>query len=581
MSTENIKPLSEVEIIKEKSNYLRGTIVQSLENELTGNLFPDDQQLIKLHGSYVQSDRDTESERKKQKLEPAYSFMIRVRLPAGIVSKQQWIAMDALTDQYGIGTLKLTTRQAFELHGVLKRNLKTSIQAIHDTLLDTLAACGDVNRNVMAGALPNLSAAHAEIQKTALDIHTHLSPKTTAYHEIWLEKKLISGGEKEDFEPIYGKTYLPRKFKIGIAIPPVNDTDVFSQDIGLIAIIDNNTLCGYNVSVGGGMGMTFSMPETYPRLGTVIGFINKEKIVDVVEKIVLIQRDYGDRTNRKTARLKYTIDRMGVDAFKAELHKRLSYELEVEKHYKFETSGDVFGWKQSQDGTWSNTLFVEGGRLKDTESAKQKTAIRILAEKFDFRFILTGNQNLVIDAVKTHEKLLVDEILMQYGFPLVDQISGLRKNSIACVALSLCPMAFSEAERYLPSLLDKIEMILKKYKLENDSISIRMTGCPNGCGRPFLAEIGLVGKAPGRYNVYLGAKHNGMRLNTIFREMLNEEEILKALEPIFGKYANERLEKETFGDFVIRKNIVPEMLEHKNFQNINSDKTIRNSSFEI
>jgi sulfite reductase (NADPH) hemoprotein beta-component len=557
---------SEVEIIKENSNYLRGTINESLVNEITGSLAADDTNLIKFHGSYQQFDRDLESERKKQKLEPLYSFMTRVRLPGGIATPQQWLTIDSLSDKFGNGTIKLTTRQTFQLHGILKRNLKGAIQEIDKALMTTIAACGDVNRNVMCNPNPFLSSIHAEAQEYAQKISDHLIPRTGAYHEIWLDKQLISGGEQE-VEPIYGKTYLPRKFKVAIAIPPHNDSDIFSNDLGLITIEDNGLLQGFNVAVGGGLGMTFGNTKTYPRLADVIGYVSKDKIVDVVEKIVIAQRNLGNRDDRKNARLKYTIDRIGLEQFKAEVHKLLGYTLEEARPFQFISSGDTFGWKRGNNGNWHLTLFVEGGRVNDTDKVKLKSALRQIATVHTGDFRLTGNQNLIIANIGMAQKKQIEKIFVSHNVLPERDLTGLRLNSIACVALNTCSLAFAEAERYLPSLIDKLEAILIENGIQKEPIVIRMTGCPNGCGRPYLGEIAFVGKAPGRYNVYLGAGFSGERLNKLYKENLNEQEILDALKPIIEDYAKTRLDNEKFGDFVIRKGIVKATTEGLNFHN--------------
>ncbi|MBF0123433.1 MAG: NADPH-dependent assimilatory sulfite reductase hemoprotein subunit [Candidatus Omnitrophica bacterium] len=554
-------PLSDVERIKEKSRYLRGTIQESLLDEMTGALRQDDQQLIKFHGTYQQFDRPLERERRKQRLEPLYSFMIRVRVPAGVVTAQQWLAIDELTGKYGIGTIKLTTRQAIELHGVLKRNLKSAIKGIHDCLLDTLAACGDVNRNVMASASPYLTRVHGEVHAVAKAIHTHLSPQTSTYHEIWIDDKLVAEGEKKDHEPIYGRTYLPRKFKIAIAIPPVNDTDIFANDIGLIAVVENNVLVGFNISMGGGMGSTFGMPETFARLGNVIGFVSKDKIVDVCEKILLVQRDNGNRSNRKLSRLKYTVERMTVAGFKVEIEKRLGYSLEAARAYRFTTNGDVFGWHKGEDGLWHVTLFIEGGRVKDTEDYSLRTGLREIAKIHHGTFILTGNQNLVIANIKESERGFIEKILNEYKITQHQKITGARANSLACVSLPLCPLAFAEAETYLPSLMDKVDIILGSLGLTDTPFNIRMTGCPNGCARPALAEIGLIGRSPEKYNIYLGGSPVGDRLNVLYRENQGEVEILSVLKDLLTRYAQERSKDERFGDFVIRQKIVSPVLK--------------------
>lgn len=551
--------LSEVEHIKAGSNYLRGTIKESLADPITGAIAPDDTQLIKFHGSYQQTDRDLESERKRQKLEPLYSFMIRVRVPGGVATPDQWQRMDALSDAYGSGALKLTTRQTFQLHGVLKRDLRATIQAFNEVLMDSIAGCGDVNRNVMCIANPHESALHQDVHAVAAAISAHLTPRTTAYWDLWLDgekqfSSLVNSGEKEDFEPIYGPTYLPRKFKIAIAIPPQNDADIFSNDIGLVAIAENGVLQGFNVAIGGGMGMTFGMPETYPRLAEVIGYVPVDKVVDVCEKVVTIQRDWGNRENRKLSRLKYTIDRVGLPAFLEELRLRLGYDLEAARPYRFTGSGDSFGWSKGEDGKEHLALFVEGGRVTDKPGAELKSALREIAAFHTGEFRLTGNQNLVIANIDPKHRQRVQQILESRGaWAKTQQQTGIRLSSLACVALNTCSLAFAEAERYLPHLLDRIDQVVQENGLSDDGILIRMTGCPNGCARPYLGEIGLVGRAIGRYNLYLGADHAGERMNKLYKEMLDEAGILAELTPLLQSYAQEREPEEKFGDFVIRQ----------------------------
>lgn len=564
MNKENISQVSSFETLKENSNYLRGTIKESLDNSLTGSLAADDQLLIKFHGTYQQQNRDLDDERLQQKLEPLYGYLIRIRVPGGVTTPEQWLAIDALSDKYADGELKLTTRQAFQFHAVLKRNLKKTIKAINDTLLDTLAACGDVNRNVMSSANPFESPVHAEVTEDARRISSHLSPHTGAYHEIWLDKELIAGGEKET-EPIYGKVYMPRKFKIAIAIPPRNDTDVLSNDLGFIAIVKNGTLKGYNLCVGGGMAYTFGNQNTFPRVADVVGYLPKEKIVEAAEAVLVFQRDHGNRSDRKNARLKYTIEKFGLDYFKSELIRTHHIQLEEAKPYQFESQGDVYGWTEGQDGTWHYTLFVEGGKLTDFKGVAAKTSVREIAKIHDGSFILTGNQNLVIAQVSPANKAKIEAILKKYKVVESQSISKLRQHSIACAALPYCGLSFAEAERYLPTVVDKIDVILQRLGLFEEPISIRMTGCPNGCGRPFLGEIALVGRAPGKYNLYLGASFKGDRLNKLYREMLNEEEILSALEALLTDYAQNRTKNERFGDFVIRKEYVKAVLRATEF----------------
>ncbi len=562
--TINWEQLSEVEKIKYESNYLHGTLVESLEDPITGAIAANDRQVSKFHGIYQQWDRDLDKERKSQKLEPAFSFLIRVRMPGGVVSPKQWLQMDSLSDEYANSTLKLTTRQTFQLHGVLKKNLKTTIQKINDSLLDTISACGDVNRNVMCHANPAESSLYPEIIDLAKKIGGHLLPKSKAYHEIWLDKKLVADS-KEEVEPLYGNRYLPRKFKIAVIIPPNNDCDIYSQDLGFIAIVEKGNIIGYNVVAGGGLGSTFGAHETYPRTGNIIGFCKPEQVIEIAEKVVEVQRDNGDRKERKLARLKYTIDRLGLEWFVDEVQKRLGFALEEAKPFELTRNGDNYGWKKGTDGKWHLTYFVEGGRVKNNGKSKLKDALREVAQISDGNFILTGNQNLILAGVSDKIKTKINAALKKYNVA-PDEISGLRKNSIACVALPTCPLAFAEAERYLPSLITKIENILEQNGLFKDEIVIRMTGCPNGCGRPYLAEIGLIGKSSGYYNLYLGGSFNGSRLNNMYRETIPETEILKELEPIFKDYAESRNQGEKFGDFVIRKNYVKEIKEGKEFQ---------------
>ncbi|EZX16574.1 sulfite reductase [NADPH] hemoprotein beta-component [Staphylococcus aureus C0673] len=555
--------LDEMEHIKNRSNYLRGTIKEGLADEITGAIAEDDTKLLKFHGSYMQDDRDIRDERRKQKLEPAYSFMIRVRVPGGTATADQWIAMDDISTEYANNTIKLTTRQAFQFHGILKRNLKSSMQSIHHAVMDSLAACGDVNRNVMCNPNPYQSGVHKEVDTLATKISDHLSPQTGAYHEIWLDDEKIVD-TKEEVEPMYGKTYLPRKFKIGIAVPPSNDIDVYSQDIGLIAVIEDDQLVGFNVTVGGGMGMTHGDTKTYPQVGRLLGYFPKEEAVDVCEKILTIQRDYGNRENRKNARFKYTVDRLGVDFIREELNKRLGWEVEEAKPFEFEHNGDRYGWTEGS-GKWHFTLFIQNGRVKDTSDYKLKTALREIAEIHTGDFRLTPNQNLIIANVAKSKKQQIQKIIDQYGITDGEHYTGLRRNSMACVAFPTCGLAMAESERYLPTLINKIEGLLDEAGLNEEEITIRMTGCPNGCARPALAEIAFIGKAPGKYNMYLGGGFTGNRLNKLFKENIGEDEILESLKPILIQYGKEKNDGEHFGDFVIRKGIIKEVQSGQDF----------------
>ena len=546
------------EHIKEESNYLRGTIREGLADVSTGSIAEDDTQLTKFHGTYMQDDRDVRGERAKKKLEKAFSFMIRVRVPGGLTTPAQWLALDKIAGDYANGTLRLTTRQAFQYHGVIKSNLKRTMQAINATLLDTLAACGDVNRNVMSAANPFLSKAHHAAYELARDISEHLLPRTGAYHEIWLDGAKVtdkSGSAKPDSEPIYGQHYLPRKFKIVVAVPPDNDVDIHAHDLGFIAIVENGEVTGYNVTVGGGMGMTHGDPETFPRLADVMGFCTPEQAVAVAEQVVTVQRDWGNREVRKNARLKYTIERHGLDAFRAEVERRLGYGLGKPKPYTFTSTGDPIGWRQGADKKWHLTLFIENGRIKDAPAARLRTALREIAAIHTGDFVLTSNQSVIVARVAAKDKRKIESILESHGI-VIPTSSGLRRSSMACVALPTCGLALAESERYLPGLITRLESVLAEAGLTEDEIVIRMTGCPNGCGRPYLAEIGFVGRAPGLYNLYLGAAFDGTRLNKLYAQDVSGDKAVELLKPILHAYGRDRTKGERFGDFVIRAGIV-------------------------
>jgi sulfite reductase (NADPH) hemoprotein beta-component len=559
------KKLSANEGIKERSNFLRGTILESLSDESTGSISADDAQLTKFHGTYMQDDRDKRASLIKEKKEKAYSFMIRVRVPGGVCTPAQWLGIDELADKFGESSLKLTTRQAFQLYGILKKNLKQTMKEINDTLLDTLAACGDVNRNVMSPANPFESKLHQQALDVAQQIHDHLTPKTSSYAEIWLdgEKKGAVGEEEE--EPIYGKTYLPRKFKIAVALPPRNDVDVFSNCLGFVGIPEGDKIIGYNVLVGGGLGMTHGKTATYPRLADVIGFCSPEQVVQVAEEIVKIQRDHGDRSDRRHARMKYTVEDKGPDWILEELNRRLGWSLEKARDFEFDSTTDRYGWTQDADGKWAYGLFVEGGRLRASGNNQGRLALRKIAEEVPCQFRLTANQNVIIARVDQANKQRVEDILRDFGVTLPDQLSGIRLNSIACTALPTCSLALAESERYLPKLVDELETIIDGLGLRDQSIAIRSTGCPNGCGRPYLGEIGLVGKAPGKYNLYLGAGLDGTRLNKLYRPAISHEEIVQELTPVLEDFASNRETDERFGDFCIRQGYVQATLEGSDF----------------
>ncbi|MGF6949393.1 sulfite reductase (NADPH) hemoprotein beta-component [Neobacillus sp. B4I6] len=561
-------PPSDVEGIKERSNYLRGTLKEVMLDRISAGIPDDDNRLMKHHGSYLQDDRDLRNERQKQKLEPAYQFMLRVRLPGGVASPDQWLVMDELADKYGNGTLKLTTRETFQMHGILKWNMKSTIQGIHNALMDTIAACGDVNRNVMCTSNPYQSELHAEVYEWSKKLSNDLLPRTRAYHEIWLDEEKVAGTpEIDEVEPMYGPLYLPRKFKIGIAVPPGNDIDIFSQDLGFIAIVEDEKLIGFNVAIGGGMGMSHGDKATYPQLAKVIGFCKPDQLYEIAEKTITIQRDYGNRSVRKNARFKYTVDRLGLETVKAELEHRLGWTLDEAKPYHFDHNGDRYGWVKGVKGQWHLTLFIEGGRVADFDDYKLKTGLREIAKIHTGDFHLTGNQNVIITNVSTQNKKKINDLIEQYGLTDGKHASALRRSSMVCVALPTCGLAMAEAERYLPSLISKIETIVEENGLSEKEITIRMTGCPNGCARHALGEIGFIGKAPGKYNMYLGAAHDGSRLSKMYRENIGEEDILNELQVLLPRYAKERQEGEHFGDYVIRAGVIEATTDGTNFHN--------------
>jgi sulfite reductase (NADPH) hemoprotein beta-component len=552
------RPLSANERIKGTSNYLRGTIADGLSHVETGALADDDTQVTKFHGFYQQDDRDLRAERGKQRMEKAFSFMVRMRVPAGILTPKQWLGVEKLALERANHTIRLTTRETVQFHGILKGNLRPLMQGLHNDMLDTIAACGDVNRNVIATADPWRRDLHAAVSGLAREISSHLLPRTRAWHEIWLGEEKVAGGVVED-EPVLGRTYLPRKFKIAIALPPHNDVDVFAHDLGFIAIVENGGIVGYNVVVGGGMGMTHGEPETYPRTGDVIGFCTPENAVDVAEKVVTVQRDYGDRSNRKHARLKYTIDDMGLDRFVGLVNERLAMKLEPARDYAFTSTGDRLGWAQDPDGTAHFTLFVENGRIRD----RMLSGLHAVAELGIGRFIMTPNQNLILADIPAASRPQIEALLTELG--LDRPVGGLRRSAMACVALPTCGLALAESERCLPDLVTRLEDELDRFGLRDDEITIRMTGCPNGCARPYVSEIGLVGRTPGIYNLYLGGAHEGTRLNKLHRRDVDGDAIVAALSPLFESYAKERARDERFGDYVIRAGIVAETTAGLNF----------------
>ncbi|MDF3125094.1 assimilatory sulfite reductase (NADPH) hemoprotein subunit [Rheinheimera sp. 1928-s] len=548
--------LSDNERLKKDSHLLRGTITKDLKDEITGGFNGDNFMLIRFHGMYQQDDRDIRAERAEQKLEPLHNVMLRARMPGGIITPQQWLAIDEFAaDNTIYGSIRLTTRQTFQFHGVLKPKIKSMHQMLNSIGIDSIATAGDVNRNVLCTSNPVESVLHQQAYQWAAKISEHLLPKTKAYAEIWLDEQKV---ETTEAEPILGETYLPRKFKTTVVIPPQNDVDVHANDLNFVAIAENGQLVGFNVLVGGGLAMTHGDKGTYPRKAEDFGFIALEHVLAVAEHVVTVQRDYGDRVNRKNAKTKYTIDRIGVDVFKAEVEKRVGVKFQPSRAYEFTGRGDRFGWVEGIDGKHHLTVFIENGRILDYPGKTLKTGVAEIARihKGDFR--MTANQNLIIAGVAAADKADIEALARLHGL-INDSVTEQRKNSMACVSLPTCPLAMAEAERYLPTLVTHVEELLTKHGVPDDHIILRVVGCPNGCGRAMLAEAGLVGRGPGKYNLYLGGNTQGTRIPKLYLDNVAEADILQALDSLIGRWVAERNSNECFGDFVVRVGVVAEV----------------------
>ncbi|WP_437615231.1 assimilatory sulfite reductase (NADPH) hemoprotein subunit [Erwinia sp. V71] len=549
--------LVDAERLKKQSNYLRGTITEDLSNGLTGGFTGDNFLLIRFHGMYQQDDRDIRAERAEQKLEPRHAMMLRCRLPGGIITPQQWLAIDKFaTDNTIYGSVRLTNRQTFQFHGILKGNVKPAHQMLHEVGLDALATANDVNRNVLCSSNPVESELHQEAYEWAKKLSEHLLPQTRAYAEIWLDQEKVATTDKE---PILGETYLPRKFKTTVVVPPHNDVDLHANDLNFIAIAEKGKLVGFNLLVGGGLSIDHGNKATYARTASEFGYLPVEKILDVAEAVVTTQRDWGNRTDRKNAKTKYTLERVGVETFKQEVERRAGITFEPIRPYEFTTRGDRFGWVKGIDNKWHLTLFVENGRLLDYPDRPLKSGVAEIAKIHQGDFRLTANQNLIVAGVPEDQKAVIEQLARSHG--LMENVTAQRENSMACVAFPTCPLAMAEAERFLPEFVTRVEGIMNQHGVGEEHIVLRVTGCPNGCGRAMLAEIGLVGKAPGRYNLHIGGNRIGTRIPRMFRENINEEEILASIDELVGRWAKEREADEGFGDFTIRAGIVKPVLD--------------------
>ena len=544
------KPLTRNEVIKSQIPTLAGNIAATMATPGAECFSADDEQFIKFHGIYQQDDRDLRKAGKK------YMMMIRGRIPGGVMTPGQWIVFDNLASDYGNNTLRVTTRQSIQFHGVVMSGLGPLIKKINDSLLSTLAACGDVNRNVMAAPTPVLTSARAAMMEDVQRVVEALAPKTAAYHSIWIDGvqlNLEDPANKDFVDPLYGKTYLPRKFKTAFVLPPVNDMDVFTNDLGFIGIVEDGKLVGYNITAGGGMGRSHGNVMTYPRLADVLGFVEAKDVVEAAKAILTVHRDFGDRTDRKHARLKYVVQEKGVEWFRAEVERRSNIRFGTAREYRFTSTGDTYGWQKALDGTWFLTLFVASGRIKDQDGRNQKTALRRLAETYPgVEFRLTGNQNVIVANVSEAQKASITSLLHEHGVKTENQASVLHAAAMACPALPTCGLALAESERALPGFLDRIETLCSEVGLDGEEIIIRSTGCPNGCARPYMAEMAFVGKAPGRYQMWLGGNAAGTRLNQLWKDVVKDQDLETEVRPILLRFAKERSEGERFGDWCDR-----------------------------
>ncbi|CAL4326483.1 assimilatory sulfite reductase (NADPH) hemoprotein subunit [Buchnera aphidicola] len=553
---EPIQKLTDAERIKKNSNYLRGTIVEDLKNEITNGFSGDNFSLIRFHGMYQQDDRDLRLERHEQKLEPRYAMMLRCRLPGGVIKAKKWLDIDYFASKNTLyGTIRLTNRQTFQFHGILKNKLKDVHKMLHRIELDSLATANDVNRNVLCTSNPMESLIHKEAYEWARKISELLLPHTKAYAEIWLDKKKVSTTDKE---PILGKTYLPRKFKTTVVVPPYNDVDLYANDMNFIAIVKNQTIIGFNILIGGGLSFIHGNKNTWPFLATEMGYVSVKNTLLFAESIVTTQRDWGDRTDRSNAKTRYTINRFSLESFKKEVEKRAKVSFKPIRPYHFLSRGDRFGWIKDIHNYWNLTLFIQNGRIYDNDNQLLKSGLSKIAEIHDGNFRITSNQNIIISEVLEQKKDKIEKIALSYG--LINKISNLRQNSMSCVSFPTCPLAMAEAERMLSHFISQLEDIMFKCGLEEESIIVRVSGCPNGCGRSLLAEIGLIGKSLGRYNLYIGGNRIGSRIAKIYKENITEKEILIYLKSLIKEWSIERIKKEAFGDFVIRKGVVKEII---------------------
>ncbi|MCF8565525.1 NADPH-dependent assimilatory sulfite reductase hemoprotein subunit [Alicyclobacillus tolerans] len=559
--------LSKVEVIKLEGNQLRGTIAESL-NDGTPNFEEENIQQLKFHGVYQQDDRDLRKQLRKEGKERHYMMMIRARIPGGILNADQYLQFDDISERYGNQTMRITTRQTFQLHGVLKGDLKATIKAINDALVTTLGGCGDQVRNTIACAMPRREPYAQTVREDLMGLVDRFAAKTHAYHEIWLDgekvdlatedpetpkvsQSSIASGASE--EPLYGRAYLPRKFKIGFTYEGDNCADVYSNDLGIVAHVEDGEVAGYTLLIGGGMGRTASDENTYPRLASPFAFVTRAQLAYTCEAIVTVQRDFGNRENRKFARMKYLIDTMGLDWFKKQVEERVGFLLTPPRPLVWQSFEDHLGWHLHGDSSQGFLgLFIANGRIKDEGDYKLKSVLREIVREYRPTIHLTTQQNLILEGIAESDRPAVEKRLREAGLPLVDDLSALRKNAMACPAMPTCGLAIAESERALPTVLPQLEGLLARYGLADEPIAVRMTGCANGCARPYISDIGFVGRVLGKYDVFLGASSLGTRLNERFLEQVPLEELAVVLEPVIARYASDKHPGERLGDFCHR-----------------------------
>jgi len=537
-----------LETLKSESDFLRGSLVHDLAQDSSG-IGDDSAQILKFHGIYQQDDRDLRQGRDRD-----YVFMVRASLPGGVLSAEQYLVSDGLADQVGDGTLRITTRQGLQWHHVRKGSLRPLIETLNRSLVTTLGACGDVVRNVVACPAPETGNTKLQLSRWAQRIAERFRPRTRAYYEIWIDGARTVSAESdaaETVEPLYGSTYLPRKFKIGIARPGDNCVDVHTHDVGLVPVVEGGSIEGVTVLAGGGQGRSHNRPDTYPRLAEALTTVPPAQAVDVVEAIVKIQRDLGEREDRKQARLKYLIDRWGDERFRAEVEERLGWDLPEPFVIGAMGHSDHFGWHRT-DTSWFCGVHIENGRIADTPHRQLRTGLRTVVQRYRPEVRLTPNQNALLVGISADDRAVIDQILSDHGVVPAHEVRPVIRNSMACVALPTCGLALTDAERALPAVIRDISGVLDSLGLGDDGIGVRMTGCPNGCARPYSTEIGLVGHRRGRYDIHLGGARDGTRLNELFVESVPAESLGETLRPLFSAYAGERLAGETFGGYLNR-----------------------------